>query len=111
MYVYYVPDPLVAYNLFIDSVDLKDQRLRLNNIVRKEQQISTTIYTYTVDHSIDNAYALYLWFMDKRGKDKFLSCLEFRRDVTVSLTKPNRDYKNRFLNNVKNIERVIIDEK
>ena len=49
--------------------------------------------------------------MDKRGKDKFLSCLEFRRDVTVSLTKPNRDYKNRFLNNVKNIERVIIDGK
>ena len=42
------------------SVDLKDQRLRLNNIVRKEQKNSTTVYTYTVNQTIDNSYAPYL---------------------------------------------------
>ena len=90
------------------SVNLKYQRLRLNDIVRKEQNNSTTIYSYTVDHSIDIAYALYLWLMDKRGIFKLAICLEFRRNISVSLTKPNRGGRNK---NEDNNEKVIIDEK
>ena len=90
------------------SVDLIDQRLRLNNIVRKEQKKSTIIYSYTVDHSIDNAYALYLWLMDKRGIIKLDTCLEFRRNISVSLTNPNRGGRNK---KEDNNEKVIIDEK
>jgi len=66
------------------------------------------MYRYKVDHTIDNACTLYLWLMNKRGIIKLDTCLDFRRDISVSLTNPNRDKRNK---KEDDNEKVIIDEK
>ena len=55
------PAPVVLYNMFMNEVDLMDQRIESNMIARRESRISTILYTHVLDLSMNNAYAIYLW--------------------------------------------------
>lgn len=91
-------------------MDSKVQRLRVNHIFRKEQQISTTIYTYTIDITIDDAHVLYFWLMDERGINNFFHVSSFVEILQFLLQKRTEIIRTGF-KNVVNVEKVIIDGK
>ena len=73
---------LLIHTVFlICNVDLIDQKLCINSIVRKEKIKFTTIYIYVLDLSIWYSYSLYLWLTDKQGITKFIFNLDFRRKL------------------------------
>ena len=92
-------------------MDLIDQKLCINSIVRKEKIKFTTIYIYVLDLSIWYSCSLYLWLTDKQGITKFIFNLDFRRKITVSFPKPNKDENNTLLNKAKDVETAIKDKK
>ena len=103
---------LLIHTVFlICNVDLIDQKLCINSIVRKEKIKFTTIYIYVLDLSIWYSCSLYLWLTDKQGITKFIFNLDFRRKITVSFPKPNKDENNTLLNKAKDVETAIKDKK
>ena len=58
--IFWAPIIIWLYNMFMNGVDLVDQRLQVNVTNRKEQRVSTLIYTHILNFSMSNAYALYL---------------------------------------------------
>ena len=67
--VFLSPAPIVLYNMFMNEVDLMDQRIESNMISRRERRISTLLYTHVLDVSMNNAYAIYLWCIDNEPKE------------------------------------------
>ena len=104
--VFLFPIPIVLYNMFMNEVDLMDQRMESNMIVRRETRVSTLLYTHLLDLSMNNAYAIYLWCLDngrteKRNNEK-LSCTDFCISVAKKLYKGNMD--NRLYSDRKNCQ-------
>ena len=50
--------------MYMNEVDLMDQRIESNMISRRERRVSTLLYTHVLDLSMNNAYAIYLWCID-----------------------------------------------
>ena len=49
--------------MFINGIDCMDQEIETMDCSRREQKISTLMYTYVLDLSLSNAYAFYLFYM------------------------------------------------
>ena len=93
--IYVKPDLVVLCNMYMNEVDLMDQKIESNMIVRRESRISTLLYTHVLDLSMNNSYAIYLWSLDndhieKRNNEK-LSCTDFRISVAKELCKGNKE--------------------
>lgn len=54
-----VPSPIVAYNLFMNSVDRMDQKRSALPCKRKEQCLQMRVFTYLLDLACLQAYAIY----------------------------------------------------
>ena len=109
--VFLSPAPIVLYNMYMNEVDLMDQRIESNMISRRERRISTLLYTHVLDLSMNNAYAIYLWCIDNDPTEneviKKLSCQDFRISVAEALCIGNRN--NRLYADRKKLELPVID--
>ena len=55
---------IALYNMFINGIDCMDQEIETMDCSRREQKISTLMYTYVLDLSLSNVYAFYLFYME-----------------------------------------------
>jgi hypothetical protein len=75
-----VATPIVTYNMFMNSVDCTDQYHATLPTQHKEQHLYMTIFTFTLDLSIAQAYAIYQKKTDEK-KDSKVSFFEFIRRI------------------------------
>ena len=54
-----VPASIVAYNMFMNSVDRMEQRRATNPTRRKEQRLHMSMFTFVLDLAVLQAFALY----------------------------------------------------
>jgi len=59
-----VPNIIVAYNKYMNNVDIVDQRRRTSYTPRKERKLYMSFFHLMLDYAINNAYALYRWVLD-----------------------------------------------
>ena len=84
--ILHVPAPIVAYNMFMNSVDIMDQRRSTNPTRRNEKRLSMTIFTLILDLAVHNAFAMYGWLCEVRNiSDEEISYCEFKRRIAVDL--------------------------
>lgn len=76
-----VPAIIVAYNLFINSVDRFDQMRSTNVGARREKRVPMSIFTFLLDASIHNALAL----LKELYPRKAVYIKEFKRTVAQQL--------------------------
>ena len=78
---YLVPAIIVAYNIFMNSVDRFDQYRQTNCTERREKRVPMSILTFILDAAINNAYALY----QKMNIDDTVNFKEFKRRIASQL--------------------------
>jgi hypothetical protein len=78
------PSVLVAYNVFMNSVDLMDQRRAVNPTKRKEPRLSMTLWTWALDLGLHNAFAL----REELDPVETIPFREFKRRVAEQLVTP-----------------------
>ena len=87
--VFNVPAPIVAYNVYMNSVDILDQRRSTNAAQRNEKRLNMSIFTLVLDLAMHNAYALHCWMNNEISKEKleitYLSYKEFKRRIAMQL--------------------------
>ena len=71
-----VPSPIVAYNLFMNSVDRMDQKRSALPCKRKEQRLEMSVFTYLLDLACLQAYAIYSEIETSKNKMFFYSSRE-----------------------------------
>lgn len=54
-----VPAIVMSYNLFMNGVDRFDQLRSSHSIARREKRVPMSVFTFLLDPSIVNAFALY----------------------------------------------------
>jgi len=62
--VYLVPNIVVTYNLYMNNVDLVDQRRKATYTQRKERKNYMSFFHFILDYAVNNTYALYRWALD-----------------------------------------------
>ena len=85
-----VPAIVAAYNLFMNGVDRMDQVRSTAPARRAERRLSMSIFTWLLDLSSHNAFAIY---SQLRGMDKSLPNItfqEFKRRIAEQLVNPLR---------------------
>lgn len=80
-----VPAIIAAYNKYMNSVDLMDQRRATNAIRRKEPRLSMTLFSLVVDLSISNAFSVSQVLNSQRGKNNDSEFREFKRLLASQL--------------------------
>lgn len=87
--VFYAPAPIVAYNTFMNSVDILDQQRSTNAAERNEKRLSMSIFTLILDLAIHNAFALHSWLLDNKNNvdenPQPLAYREFKRRIAEQL--------------------------
>ena len=84
-----VPAPIVAYNMFMNSVDIIDQRRSTNPTRRNEKKLGMTMFTMVLDLAVHNAFALYLWIREEENAtEPEITYREFKRRIAVDLVAP-----------------------
>ena len=76
-----VPAVIVAYNIFMNSVDRFDQYRQTNITQRREKRVPMSIFTFILDACINNAYAIY----QKINKTTTIDMKEFKRRIAEQL--------------------------
>lgn len=85
--VFHVPAPIVAYNMFMNSVDIMDQIRSTNPTRRNEKRLSMTMFTLVFDLAVHNAFALYLWIREVENEtEQEMSYREFKNYKIVIRT-------------------------
>lgn len=82
-----VPVIIVAYVLFMNSVDLMDQRRSTNVIRCKEVRLLMTMFGLILDLSISNGYTIVKNINRENSNDKIFPFKEFKSCVTAQLIK------------------------
>lgn len=88
-----VPSPIVAYNVFMNSVDIMDQRRSSTKTQSREKHMYMSRYMLILDMACHNSYALYRWYHDERDKDNknptsIDEFTEFKRLIAEYLCEP-----------------------
>ena len=87
-----VPAPIVAYNLFMNSVDRMDQKRSALPCKRKEMRLHMSCFTYILDLACLQAFAIHQVI---KSETESVTLLEFKRQLCVSLVAPYRAEKKR----------------
>ncbi len=89
-----VPAPIVAYNKFMNGVDRMDQLHSTHVTQRREKRVHMTIFTYLLDLSVTQAYAIYQKISEDKG-DSFdrKTFFEFKCSICSQLITPLRSSK------------------
>ena len=82
---YMVPSIIVAYNIFMNSVDRFDQYRQTYITQRRERRVTMSIFTFLLDASIYNAYAIYQQLYISEQRSKAMEMKEFRRILITQL--------------------------
>jgi hypothetical protein len=82
-----VAAPIVAYNMFMNGVDCMDQYRATLATQHKEKRIYMTIFTFALDLSITQGYAIYQKAMSSKDI-RMHPYFEFKRRICQSLIKP-----------------------
>ena len=89
--MFYVPAPIVAYNVYMNSVDILDQRRSTNAAQRNEKRLNMSLFTMVLDLAIHNAYALLCWLHDEVSEEELQVSLmpykEFKRCIAIQLVR------------------------
>jgi len=96
---FFVAAPIVAYNMFMNGVDRMDQYCATLAAQRREKRVHKTMFTFILDLSITQAYAVY----QKMSSEKELpvmSYFNFKRTVCHSLILPWMNGRGRNANEV-----------
>lgn len=88
--IFMVPAIIVAYNMFMNSVDRMDQRRATNPTRRKEQRLHMSMFTFILDLAALQAFALHQVLDDGSNVLDFIS---FKRSICESLVKPHRSQR------------------
>jgi hypothetical protein len=64
---FFVAAPIVAYNMFMNGVDRMDQYRATLAAQRREKRVHKTMFTFILDLSITQAYAVYQKMSSKRA--------------------------------------------
>lgn len=98
----HVPSIVVAYNKFMNAVDVMDQYRGYCATKRKDSRISTALFGFVVDACVHNAYAVYKqliktaksnqWLMECPSELKFQ---EFKRQICEQLVSPAQEERRR----------------
>jgi hypothetical protein len=86
---FFVPAPIVAYNMFMNGVDRMDQRRATLATQRKEQRIQMTLFTFILDLAVKQGFAIYQKLVMGRAEKK-LTFFNFKRNLCDSLIMPLR---------------------
>ena len=91
--VYLVPNIIVAYNLYMNNVDLVDQRRKATYTQRKERKIYMSFFHLILDYAVNNAYALYKWALDHSNGTNDIRVYKdlgtFKKEIGMQLCIPN----------------------
>lgn len=82
----FVPAVIVAYNLFMNSVDRFDQVRSTNATCRKEQRVPMSLFTFLLDASVQNAYAIQQAIPNASGPQPTVR--EFKRRIAEAFVVP-----------------------
>lgn len=85
----HVPAPVVAYNLFINSVDRFDQYRSTNSIMRRDKRVPMSIFTNLLDASMQNSFTI-LHNITIPGSVNY-AMREFKRRVASQMVEPLLD--------------------
>ena len=90
-----VPAIVVAYNIFMNSVDCFDQYRKTHHLLRREKRVTMSIFTVLIDDSINNVYAYYFvcYFSGKK-----ISMTEFKQRIAELLVSKSRQSSDQKLN-------------
>lgn len=103
------PAPIVAYNMFMGSVDIMDQKRASTSVKRKEKHLSTCIFNYVVSLALLNAHAIYDKLLDEKAiQGKKLKHHEFRRQVAAQVCESESEIE--ITAPPKDIPHVIVEE-
>lgn len=86
-----VPVIIVAYNMYMNSVDRMDQKRATNPTRRKEQRLHMSLFTYFLDMAALQAYSV---FQTIRPRES-VSFAEFKRSLCEDLVTPYRSHRKR----------------
>jgi len=87
---FFVPAPIVAYNMFMNGVHHMDQRRATLATQRKEQRIQMTIFTFILDLAVTQGFAIYQKLAVGKA-EKMLSFFNFKCNLCESFIKQLRD--------------------
>ena len=87
-----VPSPIVAYNLFMNSVDRMDQKRSALPCKRKEMRLHMSCFTYVLDLACLQTFAIYKVIQPENDP---VTLLQFKRQLCESLVTPYRAEKKR----------------
>ena len=80
------PAPIIAYNMYMNAVDVMDQRHSTNATICKEKWLNMSIFTMVLDISIHNAYCLHEWLVHNASLDIVpVEYREFKQHVAEQL--------------------------
>ena len=83
-----VPAPIVAYNMFMGSVDIMDQKNQCTSAKRREKHLSTDIFIFVISLVCLNAHAIYdQLLLEKLIDGEKISHAEFKRQIAELLCK------------------------
>lgn len=80
------PSIVVAYNLFMNGVDLVDQMRASQAMERRECRLTMTMLSFMMDCAMNNALSMYKSL--KEDINSGVSLSSFKREVAESLIKP-----------------------
>lgn len=81
-----VPAVVMAYNLYMKGVDRINLMHKSNATMRKEVPVPMSIFTFLLDASVINCYALYKNIT--LANESIMLLHKFRREVTEALVAP-----------------------
>ena len=82
----HVPAPIVAYNMFMGSVDIMDQKNQSISAKSKERHLSTDIFIFMISLICLNTYAIYdQLLLEKLIDGEKLTHAEFKRKTAEQL--------------------------
>jgi hypothetical protein len=84
-----VPAPIVAYNAFMNAVDRMDQVRSTLRTQRREKRVHMSVFTYLLDLSASQAYAVYKKLKEKETSKH--SYFNFKRRICEQLVTPLQD--------------------
>lgn len=90
-----VPAIIVAYNKYMNSVDLMDQRRATNAIRRKEPRLPMTLFGLVLDLSISNAFTIMKELRHRRNEADNIEFKEFKRLVASQLVDKYEESKSK----------------
>lgn len=89
------PAIVVAYNMFMNAVDVMDQYREANITKRKDKRVSLGLFFFLMDLCVHNAFAIYTKLRETNPDLPILQFPEFKRKICVSMVTPQMNRRDK----------------